>query len=85
MRALEPLLGGHLGLAGHAAFIHTLGDVHLYRNHLDQARLQLSRAPRPLPQLRLDPSVRSLDDFGPEHIELLDYDQHPTIRAEVAV
>ena len=66
-------------------FIHTLGDVHLYRNHLDQARLQLSRAPRPLPQLRLDPSVRSLDVFGPEHIELLDYDPHPTIRAEVAV
>ena len=66
-------------------FVHTLGDVHLYRNHLDQARLQLARAPRPLPRLQLDPSVRSLDEFGPEHVTLVGYDPHPTIKAEVAV
>ena len=50
-------------------FVHTLGDAHLYLNHLDQARLQLTREPRPLPQLRLDPSVTELDAFDLEHIE----------------
>jgi thymidylate synthase len=66
-------------------FVHTFGDVHLYRNHLDQAREQLSRSPRPLPALRLDPSVRELDDFRFEHIALEAYDPHPPIRAKVAV
>ena len=66
-------------------FVHTLGDAHLYLNHLDQARLQLTREPRPLPALRLDPSVTELDAFDLEHVELEGYDPHPAIRAPIAV
>ncbi len=66
-------------------FIHTLGDAHLYANHLEQARLQLTRAPRPLPRLRLNPAVRSLPEFRYEDVELTGYDPHPAIKAQVAV
>ncbi len=66
-------------------FIHTLGDAHLYVNHLEQARQQLQRAPRPLPRLTLNPQVTSLFDFRYEDFELTDYDPHPHIRAQVAV
>jgi thymidylate synthase len=66
-------------------FIHTLGDAHLYSNHLDQARLQLARAPLPLPRMRLNPAVRSIFDFKYEDFELTGYDAHPHIKAEVAV
>jgi thymidylate synthase len=66
-------------------FVHTLGDAHLYTNHLDQARLQLTREPRPLPSLLLDESVRDLDDFDLEDIRLEGYDPHPGIRAPIAV
>ncbi|WP_293786098.1 thymidylate synthase [uncultured Aeromicrobium sp.] len=66
-------------------FVHTLGDAHLYLNHLDQAREQLTRDPRPLPTLRLDPAVRSIDDFAIESVEILGYDPHPAIKAPVAV
>ncbi|NOY91341.1 MAG: thymidylate synthase [Deltaproteobacteria bacterium] len=66
-------------------FVHTFGDVHLYKNHLEQARLQLGREPRALPRLKLDPSVRELEDFRFEHFELTGYDPHPRIRAEVSV
>ena len=66
-------------------FIHTFGDVHLYQNHLDQAREQLSRSPRPLPTLRLDPEVSEINDFRFEHLTLEAYDPHPPIRAQVAV
>ncbi len=66
-------------------FIHTFGDVHLYRNHIDQARLQLERTPRGLPKLRLNPDVRSLFEFRYEDIELVGYDPHPRIPAPVAV
>ena len=66
-------------------FIHTLGDKHLYNNHLEQARLQLARAPRSLPTLRLNPEVKSLFDFRYEDFELLNYDPHPAIKAPVAV
>jgi thymidylate synthase len=66
-------------------FIHTLGDAHLYLNHLAQADLQLGRAPRPFPRLVLDPSVRSIDDFRYEHLTLEGYDPHPAIKAPVAV
>lgn len=66
-------------------FIHTLGDAHLYRNHLEQARLQLTREPRPLPRLRLNPAVRSIDEFRFEDLALEGYDPHPPIPAKVAV
>jgi thymidylate synthase len=66
-------------------FIHTFGDVHLYHNHVEQAREQLTREPRPLPSLRLDPGIGEIDGFRFEHIALEAYDPHPAIRAPVAV
>ncbi|RMD70555.1 MAG: thymidylate synthase [Bacteroidetes bacterium] len=66
-------------------FIHTLGDAHLYNNHLEQARLQLTREPRPLPQMRLNPEVKDIFSFRFEDFELIGYDPHPHIKAEVAV
>jgi thymidylate synthase len=66
-------------------FIHTFGDAHLYNNHIDQARQQLTRQPFPLPQMRLNPEVDSIFDFRYEDFELLNYQAHPHIKAEVAV
>jgi thymidylate synthase len=66
-------------------FVHTLGDAHLYSNHVDQAREQLTREPRPLPTLRLDPACREIDDFTIESIAIEGYDPHPAIRAPIAV
>ncbi len=66
-------------------FIHTLGDAHLYNNHLEQARLQLTRTPRPLPQMKLNPEVKDIFAFKYEDFTLVGYDPHPHIKAEVAV
>jgi len=66
-------------------FIHTLGDAHLYLNHREQAQLQLSRAPKQLPVMKLDPAVRELSDFRYEHFTLEGYEPHPHIKAQVAV
>ncbi len=66
-------------------FVHTFGDAHLYSNHFEQARLQLSREPRPLPRMRLAPEVKDLAGFRFEHFSLEGYDPHPHIAAPVAV
>jgi thymidylate synthase len=66
-------------------FVHSLGDTHLYSNHLEQARLQLTRAPRALPVMRINPDVKDIFSFRYEDFELVGYDPHPHIKAEVAV
>ena len=66
-------------------FIHTTGDTHLYLNHLDQARLQLTRTPRPLPVMKINPDVKSIFDFQYEDFQLEGYDPYPHIKAEVSV
>lgn len=66
-------------------FIHTFGDVHLYKNHLDQAQLQLTREPRALPKMKINPEVKDLFAFKFEDFELIDYDPHPHIKAAVSV
>ncbi len=66
-------------------FVHTTGDTHLYLNHLEQARLQLTRTPRPLPKMRLNPDVKSIFDFRYEDFQLEDYDPWPHIPAKVSV
>ncbi len=66
-------------------FVHTLGDAHLYLNHLGQADLQLTRKPHPLPTMRINPDVKNIDDFRYHDFELLDYESHPHIKAPVAV
>jgi thymidylate synthase len=66
-------------------YIHTIGDAHLYVNHLEQARLQLSRVPRPLPQMVLNPDIHSVFEFKYEDFQLTDYNPHPHIKAPIAV
>ncbi|MBL8194839.1 MAG: thymidylate synthase [Blastocatellia bacterium] len=66
-------------------FIHTFGDVHIYDNHLEQVKLQLSRTPKDLPKLKLNPKITSIFDFKYEDFELIGYDPHPAIKGDVAV
>lgn len=66
-------------------FVHTFGDAHLYANHIDQAKLQLSREPRALPQIKINPNVKDLFEFKFEDFELVNYDPHPHIKAPVAI
>jgi thymidylate synthase len=67
-------------------FVHTIGDAHLYTNHLEQSNLQLSRTPiEPLPTLKLNPDIKNIDDFTYEDIEVIGYEHHPHIKAPIAV
>jgi len=66
-------------------FVHTFGDLHIYANHLDQAKLQLTRAPRRLPRMSLNPAVKNIHEFQYEDFELMNYDPHPGIKAPIAV
>jgi len=66
-------------------FIHTFGDTHLYSNHLDQAKLQLTRKPKPLPKMVINPDVKNIFDFKFEDFQLIEYNPDPHIKAEVAI
>ncbi len=66
-------------------FVHTFGDAHIYENHLEQVKEQLKRDPKPLPTITLDLSVRNIDDFRPEHVQLIGYEPHPSLKAELSV
>jgi len=66
-------------------FVHTFGDLHLYANHIEQAKLQLTREPRPLPQMELNPKVTDIHQFQYEDFQLVGYDPHPPIKAPIAV
>jgi thymidylate synthase len=83
--ALLTMMVAHVCDLAPGHFIHSFGDAHLYLNHVSQAETQLAREPRPLPTLKLDPSVRSLFDFRFSDVVLADYDPHPAIKAPVAV
>ena len=83
--ALLTMMLAHVSQLKPGEFIHTFGDVHLYNNHVDQAKLQLTREPRPLPTMILDDSVESLFDFRYEHFTLEGYEPYPRIKAPVAV
>ena len=66
-------------------FIHTFGDAHIYKNHFEQVKEQLSRRPRPLPKVKIDSVVKDISDFRPEHVTLENYDPHPTIKGELTI
>jgi thymidylate synthase len=83
--SLLTLMVAHVTGLQPGEFVHALGDAHLYLDHVGAARLQLTRTPRPLPRLELDPKVRSIDDFRVEHFRLVGYDPWPAIPARVAV
>jgi thymidylate synthase len=83
--ALLTMMIAHVTNLRAGEFVHSFGDAHLYKNHLEQARLQLSREPRPLPRMILDPNVKDIFGFRQESFTLEGYDPHPHIKAEVSV
>lgn len=83
--ALLTHMVAHVTGLGVGDFVHTLGDAHLYTNHIEQVKLQLTREPKPLPKLKLNPEVTSIFDFAYDDIEIVDYEAHPHIKGEVAV
>ncbi len=83
--ALLTMMIAHVCDLKPGTFVHTFGDLHLYANHIDQARLQLTREPRKLPEMRLNPAIKNIHDFKFEDFELVGYDPHPTIKAPIAV
>lgn len=83
--ALLTLMIAQVGGLKPGEFVHTFGDLHLYANHIEQAKLQLSRQPRPLPQMKLNPAVKNIHDFKFEDFELAGYDPHPAIKAPIAI
>lgn len=83
--ALLTMMMAHVSDLQPGEFVHTFGDLHLYQNHLEQARTQLDRHPRPLPTVRLNPTVRSIFDFEYDDVFLDNYEPHPRIRAQVAI
>jgi thymidylate synthase len=83
--ALLTLMVAHVTRLAPGDFVHTLGDAHLYNNHLEQARMQLTRGPRPLPSLRINPAVKSMFEFRYDDFRLENYQPHPHISAPVAV
>lgn len=83
--ALLLMMTAHVTGLRPGEFIHTLGDAHIYKNHIEQARLQLTRDPRPLPRMILNPAVRELNDFTYDDFTLEGYDPHPHIKATVSV
>ena len=83
--ALLTLMVAHVSNLEPGDFIHTFGDVHLYQNHIEQAQIQITREPKLLPKMHLDPKVKSIFDFKYEDFHLMNYDPYPHIQAEVAV
>lgn len=83
--ALLTMMMAHVTGLKAGDFVHTFGDTHLYLNHLEQVELQLSRKPKPLPQMKINPQVKSIDSFNIDDFELTGYDPHPAIRAPIAV
>lgn len=66
-------------------FVHTFGDAHIYENHVPQVKEQLTRVPRPFPQIKINRKLKSIDDFKVEDVELLEYDPYPAMKAELTV
>lgn len=83
--ALLTLMIAHVCDLEPGEFIHTLGDTHIYTNHLNQVKLQLTREPKPLPQIKINPEVKSIFDFKSEDFELVNYEAHPHIKGVVSV
>nr|AIA10568.1 thymidylate synthase [uncultured bacterium] len=83
--ALLTIILAHLSGYEPGEFIHSFGDVHIYENHIEQMKEQLKRKPKPFPSITIDPSVKSLDDFRPEHVTLENYDPHPALKGELTV